>query len=89
MKKIIQEYWGKKTKDEVKFQKSTFPVDTSFENTLFMDTTIIGEETKQIYKSHGGSLNHWVGGLMHTIVQTCYDLQYFTMQLSGYMNSPT
>ena len=28
MKNIIQEYWGTKTKDKVKSQKSLFPVDT-------------------------------------------------------------
>ena len=26
-------------------------------------------------KSHGGYLNHWVGGLMDITVQTCYNLQ--------------
>ena len=46
MKNIIQEYWGGETKDEVKFQKSPFPVDISFEHTLFMATPIIGEELK-------------------------------------------
>ena len=30
IKKIIQEYWWIKTKYEVKFQQSPFPVDTSF-----------------------------------------------------------
>ena len=44
---------------------------------------------EKIKNSHGGSLNNWVGGLMHTTVQTCYDLQYLTTSLSGYMNSPT
>ena len=48
-----------------------------------MATPIIGEEMKQIEKSHGGSINHWVGGLMHITVQTRYDLQYLTMGLSG------
>ena len=43
----------------------------------------------QIEKSHGGSLNNWVGGLMHITVQTHYDLQYITMRLSGHMNEPT
>ena len=83
MKKIIQEYWLTNTKDEVKFQRSPFLVDTLFEKTLFMATPIIGEEMKQIEKSHGGSINHWVGGLMHITVQTRYDLQYLTMGLSG------
>ena len=54
-----------------------------------MDTTLIGEQLKQIYKSHGGYLNNWVGGLMKTTVQTCYDIQYITIRLSGYMNAPT
>ena len=58
MKIIIQEYWGTKTNDELKFQQSPFPVDTSFENELFVDTPIIGEELKQIKKSLGVSLNH-------------------------------
>ena len=89
MKDIIQEYWGTKIKDEVKFQKSTFPTDTSFEQTLFMSTPLIVSELKQIEKTHGGSLNHWFGGLMNITVQTCYDLQYLTIQLSGYMNAST
>ena len=42
-KKTIQEYWEKKTKYEVKFQKSPLPVDTSFQNLLFMNTPIIVE----------------------------------------------
>ena len=64
-------------------------MDTPFENTLFLDDPLIGEELKQIDKSQGGYLNNWVGGLMHITVQTRYDLQYLTMRLSGYMNSPT
>ena len=89
MKNIIQEYWGTKTKDEVKFHKSSFPVDIYFEKTLFMAKPLIGEDLKQIDKSHGGSLNHWVGGLMHITVQNHYDLQYLTICLSGYMNATT
>ena len=89
MKNIIQEYWGTKTKDEVKFQQSPFPIDTSFEQTLFVATPLIVSELKQIDKSHGGSPNHWVGGLMHITVQTRYDLQYLAMSISGYMNAPT
>ena len=54
-----------------------------------MDTPLIGEEMKQTEKLHGGYLNHWVGGLMHITVQTRYNLQYLTMYLSGYRNSPT
>ena len=76
-------------KDEVKFQQSPFTIDTSFEHNLFMTKPIIGEDMKQIDKSHGGSLNHWVGGLMHITVQIRYDIKYLTMRLSGYMNIPT
>ena len=54
-----------------------------------MDTPLIVEELKQIEKSHGESLNHWVGGIIHITFQTKYDLQYLTMHLNGYMNSPT
>ena len=57
-----------KIKDVVKFQKSPFPTDTSFEKTLFMAAPIMGEELNQIEKSHGGSLNHWVCGIMHITV---------------------
>ena len=71
-KKIIQEYWVTNKKDNVKFQQSPFPVDASFEKTLFVTTTLIGEELKQIEESHGGYLNHWVGGLMHINVKTFY-----------------
>ena len=89
MKNIIQEYWRTKTKDEVKFQKSPFLLDKSFENKLFMDTPpIIGENMKN-EKPRGGSLNHWVGGLMHITFQTCYDLQYIIMRISGYIIAPT
>ena len=80
---------GKKTKYEVKFQKSPLPVDTSFKNIHFMAKNLIVEKLKQIENSHGGSLNIWDGGLMHITVQTCYDIQYLTMRLSGYMNAPT
>ena len=54
-----------------------------------MDKPLIGAELKQIDKSHRGYLNHWVDGLMHINVQTRYDIQYLTMQLSGYMNAST
>ena len=37
-------------KDGVKFQRSHFPVDTSFEKNLFMDIPIIGEELKKLKK---------------------------------------
>ena len=63
-------------------------MDISFESKILLDTPLNGEELKTIDKSHGGSLNHWVGGLMHITVQTSYDLQYLTMRLSVYMNSP-
>ena len=53
-----------------------------------MDTPLIGVELKQIEKSYGGSLNHWVGGLMYITFQTQYGLHYLTMRLSGYMNTP-
>ena len=64
IKSIIQEYWGTKKKDEVEFQKPTFPVENYLEKILFMATPLIVEDLKQIEKSHGVSLNHWVGGLM-------------------------
>ena len=38
--------------------------------------------------SHGVSLGYWVGGLMYFTVQTRYNIQYLTMSLSGYINSP-
>ena len=53
-----------------------------------MATPLIGAKMKQIEKLHGGYLNHWVVGLMHITVQTCCDLNYLTMRLSGYMNAP-
>ena len=53
-----------------------------------MAKPLIGEELKQIEKSNGGSINHWVGGLVYITVQNCYDIQYLTMRLSGYMNAP-
>ena len=43
---------------------------------------------KKIENSHGGYLNHWVSGLIHITVQTCYDIKYLTMRLSGYTNDP-
>ena len=52
-----------------------------------MAAPIIGVELNQIEKSHGRSLNHWIGGLMHITVQNWYDIQYLTMHLSGYMNA--
>ena len=53
-----------------------------------MATPIIGKELKN-EKLHVGSLNHLVGGLIHITVQTCYDLQYLTIRLSGYLNTLT
>ena len=52
-----------------------------------MATPLIGEDLKQIEKSHGASLNNWVGGLMHINVQICYNPQYITMSLSVYINT--
>ena len=54
-----------------------------------MATPIIGEYLKQIENSYVGSLYHWFGDIMQITVQSCYDLQYLTMRLSGYMNAPT
>ena len=54
-----------------------------------MATTFIELELKGIEKSYGKSLNHWVDGLMQITFQVCYDILYFTMCLSGYMNDPT
>ena len=47
METNIQEYWVTNIKDEVKFRKLTFPVDTSFEKTLFVATPNIGEDLKK------------------------------------------
>ena len=41
-KNIIQEYWGTKAKNKIKFQQSPLPTDTPFEQTLFMDTPLNG-----------------------------------------------
>ena len=54
-----------------------------------MDTNLIVEELKEMEKYHGGSINHWFGGIIHITVQNRYDLQYLTMHLSGYINAPT
>ena len=78
MKIVIQEYRGKKTKKWVKFKQSTFPVDTPFEHTLFVDSPLIGEELRKTNKSHVVSINHGFGGLMHITFQYHYDLQYIT-----------
>ena len=42
IKNIMQEYWVTKTKEYIKFQKSPFPTDTSFEKYIFMATPLIG-----------------------------------------------
>ena len=68
MKNIVQEYWGGEQKIKLNFGKSPFPTYTFFEKTLFVDTHLIREDLKQIEKSHGGSLNHWVGVLMNITV---------------------
>ena len=54
-----------------------------------MDTPLVVEELGKIDKSRVGSLNHWVGGLVHITVQTRYYLQYLTMVLVSYMKSLT
>ena len=76
-------------KDGVQFNQLSFPIDTSFEQTIFVDTPLIGSKLNQIEKSHGEYLNHWVGVLMHITLQTRYDPQYLIMRLSGYINTPT
>ena len=43
IKNIIQEYWLTKTKDEVKFQRSHFPVGKSFGKLLSVATPLVGE----------------------------------------------
>ena len=80
---------GNKTKYEVKYQQLPFPTDTYFEQTLFMATTFIGVELEKIEKSYVLFINYWVGWLMQIIAQTCYDIQYIKMHLSGYMNEPS
>ena len=40
-----------------------------------MDKPIIVEDLEQIEKSHGGSLNHWVGGLTYITVKNHYDIK--------------
>ena len=75
IKNIIHNYWVTNTKDEIKFQKSPFTVGTYFEKVLFVVTPITGEQLTQIENSHGGSLNHWVGGFMYINDQNHYDFQ--------------
>ena len=59
-----------------KYSAITFSSGRIIWKTLFIDTLFIVEEQKQIEKSHEGSLNHWVGCLVHITVQTWYDPKY-------------
>lgn len=88
-KNVIDEYWKDKVVKNIKFQSAPFPTDPKFERTLFEAIPLVGDKLKQVEKQHGGSLNHWVGGLMHIGVQTRYDLAYTCMRLSGYMCAPS
>ena len=56
---------------------------------IFMGTPLIGELLKQLERTNGGWLNHWVGGLLYIAVQTWNDLKYITMRLSGYTKAVT
>ena len=40
-----------------------------------MEKLIIVDKLKHIEKSHGVSLNKWVGGIINITVQICYDIQ--------------
>ena len=51
------------------FQKSPFPIDTSFEKYPFVATQLIGDNLKRIERYHGGSLKNWVGGIMFITIQ--------------------
>ena len=77
IKNTIQEYWGTKTKYEVKFHKSPFPLDTPFENILFMDANIIGEEPKT-FKPH--MENTQITGLETSYTSMCkLDMTFNTL----------
>ena len=84
---IIQYYLVTKKNQEIKFQRSHFLVETSFEKDHFIYTPLIGDDLK-IERHHRGSLNPWISVLMYITVQTCYAIQYPTMQLRGYINDP-
>ena len=67
----MQEYRGTKTKYEVKFWKSPFPVDTSFEKELFIDKTLVGEEIK--------ILNHMEDPSINELVDSCTSMSKYAM----------
>ena len=54
-----------------------------------MSTPLIIYALKPIEKSHGVSLNQWIGGLIYITVQTWYDLQNLIMHLIRYTNATT
>jgi len=89
IKTIVNAYWKDTPRENIKNQSSPFPTDPKFERILFKAIPLVGDKLKQVEKQHGGSLNHWVGGLMHVQVVTRYDLAYACMRLSGYMSAPT
>ena len=80
---------GNKDKRRGTFLEIAFSSRHVFWQVPLHGNTSFWRQIKTNWKSHGGSLNHWVGYIVHLTVQTHYDIQCLTIELGVYMNPPT
>jgi hypothetical protein len=85
---IIAEYFKDIPHSSTPRQLYPFPIDASFEKTLYESPPLSGLDLLQTTKKFRFSYGHVVGMLMHISGISRPDLAYCTMRYSGYMACP-
>jgi len=85
---ILAEYFKDIPTDSIKQQLYPFPLEPSFEKTLYEAKPLTGIDLTNATKRFRFSFGLIVGGLMHIATISRPDLSYSIMRYSGYMSCP-
>jgi hypothetical protein len=85
---ILAEYFKDIPSSSIKHQLYPFPLESSFEKTLYEAKPLTGIDLTNATKHFRFSFGHVVGGLMHIATISRPDLSYCVMRYSGYMSCP-
>jgi hypothetical protein len=85
---ILDEYFKDVPPGSITKQLYPFPIDSSFERTLYESPPLTGIDLVNVTKKFRFTFSHVVGSLMHITTISRPDLAYCVMRYSGYMSCP-
>jgi hypothetical protein len=85
---ILQDYFPTSAHQSIPYKAYPFPLEPTFEQTLFEELPLTDLQLHQKENSFGFSFNQLVGSPMHITTISRPDLSYAVMRLSGYMSTP-